>query len=340
VISPVEQDKFPQGGTRKNMNEPILQIKNLVKEFPVKRNFWGKPTASVKAVNGVSFDLYPGEVLGLVGESGCGKSTLGRTILKLIEPNSGQILFQGNDITHYTRRQMRPLRREIQIIFQDPFSSLNPRMTIASTLIEPLIIHKLVPKAERYDRAIELLTMVGLDETAMMKYPHEFSGGQRQRIGIARALAVNPKVIIADEAVSALDISIQAQIINLLIDLKDQLGLTMIFIAHDLKVVEHISDRVCVMYLGKVMEVFDSKQLEKASHPYTKSLISAIPIPDPSIKVERQILEGEIPSPMNPPSGCVFRTRCPLAEPSCAEKVPDLRPQGENHIMACDIVGA
>lgn len=316
----------------------LLQVKNLIKEFPVKKTFWGKPKTTLRAVNGVSLELREGEVLGLVGESGCGKSTLGRSILKLIEPNAGQIIYRGQDITKYSVSQMRPLRRDMQVIFQDPFSSLNPRMTVASTLMEPLAIHKIVPKRERYGRAVELLKMVGLDETAMPKYPHEFSGGQRQRIGIARALSVNPKLIIADEAVSALDISIQAQIINLLVDIKEKLGLTMIFIAHDLKVVEHISDRVCVMYLGKVMEVFDSKDLTNAKHPYTLSLLSAIPVPDPTIKTERQILQGEIPSPVHPPSGCVFRTRCPLAQESCAKMVPELRKIGETHQMACDVV--
>lgn len=318
--------------------EPILQVQNLVKEFPVKKNFWGKTTASVKAVSGVSFDLYPGEVLGLVGESGCGKSTLGRTILKLIEPTAGKILYQGTDITDLSRAQMRPYRQEMQIVFQDPFSSLNPRMTVGATLIEPLTIHNIVPKNKRYQKAVELLTMVGLDEEAMQKYPHEFSGGQRQRVGIARALSVDPKLIIADEAVSALDISIQAQIINLLVDLKDKLGLTLIFIAHDLKVVEHISDRICVMYLGKIMEVFPADKLDSACHPYTKSLLSAIPVPDPTIKVQRQILQGDVPSPINPPSGCVFHTRCPKAIAECSQKISPLRDLKEDHKVACDLV--
>ena len=320
------------------MQEPLLQIKNLTKQFPVKGGFWGKSKGSVKAVSGVSLDLYPGEVLGLVGESGCGKSTLGRIVLKLIEPDGGQIFYHGQDITAFTQSQMRPLRRDMQIIFQDPFSSLNPRMTIGATIMEPLTIHKIVPRANRYDKAVELLTLVGLNEDAMSRYPHEFSGGQRQRIGIARALSVNPKLIIADEAVSALDISIQAQIINLLADLKEKLGLTMIFIAHDLKVVEHISDRICVMYLGKVMEIFDARKIGEAQHPYTKSLLSASPIPDPTMKVERQILKGEIPSPINPPSGCVFHTRCPLAQDSCREAVPQLRDVAPGHRLACDLV--
>jgi len=320
------------------MPEILLQIKNLVKEFPIKRSFWGKPKSTVKAVSNVSFDVREGEVLGLVGESGCGKTTLGRTILRLIDADGGKIVYKGQEITHYSSSQMRSLRREMQIIFQDPFSSLNPRMTIGAMLMEPLAIHNIVPKKQRFNRAVELLKLVGLDEDAMTRYPHEFSGGQRQRIGIARALSVEPKLIIADEAVSALDISIQAQIINLLVDLKEKLGLTMIFIAHDLKVVEHISDRVCVMYLGKVMEIFEATDLDKAKHPYTRSLLSAIPVPDPTIKVERQILAGEIPSPINPPSGCVFRTRCPLAIEQCAIKEPELRVVGEDHKMACDVV--
>lgn len=320
------------------MTEPLLKICNLRKSFTAKRDFWGKPTATVKALSGVSLEVKAGEVLGLVGESGCGKSTLGRAILKLIEPDSGQIIYNGKDITTYTSSQMRPLRRDLQIIFQDPFSSLNPRMTMGMALMEPLAIHNIVPKQQRYQKACDLLKLVGLDENAMMKYPHEFSGGQRQRVGIARALSVNPKLIIADEAVSALDISIQAQIINLLIDLKEKLGLTMIFIAHDLKVVEHISDRICVMYLGKVMETFSARDIDRAIHPYTKSLLSAIPVPDPDVKVDRQILTGEIPSPINPPTGCVFHTRCPIAISECMQKVPVLREVQVGHVVACDLV--
>lgn len=320
------------------MTETILQIKNLTKTFPVKRSLWGKTKSFVHAVNDVSFELKEGEVLGLVGESGCGKSTLGRCILRLLTPDSGQIIYHGQDITHFTQSEMRPLRREMQVIFQDPYSSLNPRLTVGSALMEPLAVHRIVPKNQCYDRVVELLRLVGLEEGAITKYPHEFSGGQRQRIGIARALTVNPKLIIADEPVSSLDISIQAQIINLLIDLKEKLSLTVIFIAHDLKVVEHVSTRVCVMYLGKVMEVFESTQLGQAKHPYTKSLLSAIPVPDPTVKRERQILKGEIPSAICPPSGCVFHTRCPKAVEACAKSVPAVRDVGEGHLVSCDVV--
>lgn len=320
------------------MTEPLLQIKNLTKHFPLAGGLFSRKKQSVQAVNDVSFSLNKGEVLGLVGESGCGKSTLGRCILKLIEPDSGQIIYRGQDITGLSAKQMRPFRQEMQIVFQDPYSSLNPRMTIGAILTEPLSVHKIVPRGQRQERAIELLRMVGLREDALFRYPHEFSGGQRQRIGIARALSVNPKIIIADEPVSALDISIQAQIINLLMDLKEELGLTLIFIAHDLKVVEHISDRVCVMYLGKVMELFKSDDLDSARHPYTRSLLSAIPVPDPTFKKQRQILKGEIPSPINLPTGCVFHTRCPQAIPNCSQVVPVLRSIGQDHTLACDVV--
>lgn len=321
------------------MEKPLLEIKNLTKHFPVKTPLFSREKKFVHAVTEVTLELRKGEVLGLVGESGCGKSTLGRTILKLHDLDQGQIVFQGHDLTSLTSKGMQPFRRDMQMIFQDPFSSLNPRMTIGSILSEPLLVHRVVPRHKRHHRVLELLDLVGLTIDAVEKYPHEFSGGQRQRIGIARALAVEPKLIIADEPVSALDISIQAQIINLLMDLKKRLGLTMIFIAHDLNVVEHISDRICVMYLGRVMEIFPGGDLEKkARHPYTKSLLEAIPIPDPLRKRKREILSGEIPSPMHPPSGCVFRTRCPLAQESCAKQIPTLRKISEDHFLACDVV--
>ncbi len=316
----------------------ILEIKNLTKRFTASRNFFGQPNSFVHAVEDVSFTLKAGEVLGLVGESGCGKSTLGRCILKLLQPDSGQIIFQGHDLTHLNQKQMRPYRTDMQIVFQDPYASLNPRLRIGDAIAEALLIHNMVPKNKRKDRAIELLEMVGLDAMSFDKYPHEFSGGQRQRIGIARALSVNPKLLIADEPVSALDVSIQAQIINLLSDLQKKLNLAMIFIAHDLKVVEHISQRIMVMYLGKTMEVIDAKNLEHAQHPYTKSLLSAIPIPDPFRKKERIILKGDVPSPINPPSGCVFHPRCPIAVERCQKEVPLLREVTPQHQAACHLI--
>lgn len=318
--------------------ENLLMVENLSKSFPIKGGFWGRHKAFVRAVDSVSLNVKPGEVVGLVGESGCGKSTLGRTILKLLSPDAGKIVFDGCDITHLSQKEMRPKRRGLQIIFQDPYASLNPRMTIGSALSEPLLIHNIVPRKDRRRRVEELLEMVGLESEAYDKYPHEFSGGQRQRIGIARALSVMPKLIIADEPVSALDVSIQAQIINLLSDVQKKFGLSMIFIAHDLKVVEHISQRVVVMYLGKIMETFDSRNLELAKHPYTRSLLSAIPIPDPTIKKERLILKGDVPSPINPPSGCVFHPRCPLAVDICRTQVPELKTIDENHLAACHLL--
>lgn len=321
-----------------SMTPFILQVENLSKKFPVSSHLFSQSKNFIHALTDVSFDLKEGEVLGLVGESGCGKSTLGKLLLKLIEADSGKIIYKGQDITHFSTKQMRPLRQEIQMIFQDPFSSLNPRMTIGETLAEPLLIHRIVSAKQCTHKVAELLDLVGLKADAMKKYPHEFSGGQRQRIVIARALAVNPKLIIADEAVSALDVSIQAQIINLLIDLKEKLGLTIIFIAHDLKVVEHVSDRVCVMYLGKIMEIFSAKKIEDIKHPYTKSLISAVPIADPTFKKQRQILTGEIPSPLSPPSGCVFHTRCPKAIPPCSQNIPQLRDVSPEQKVACDVI--
>ena len=306
--------------------EILLSVKNLVKQFPVKGGFLGREVASVKAVQDVSFDIYKGETLGLVGESGCGKSTLGRCILRLIEPTSGQIFFKGQDITKIGATEMRKLRRNMQIVFQDPYASLNPRMTIEEILGEPLEIHKLAnTKEDRRKRIYELFDLVGLRKESLSRYPHEFSGGQRQRICIARALAVQPEFILCDEPVSALDVSIQAQIVNLLQDLQKELKLTYLFIAHDLKVVEHISNRVAVMYLGKMAETAEAEDLyAHPRHPYTKALLSAIPIPDPTYKKDRVILQGDVPSPLNPPTGCYFHPRCPIAEDKCKVDHPEL----------------
>jgi oligopeptide/dipeptide ABC transporter ATP-binding protein len=316
----------------------LLTINNLTKKFPIKSGFLGKTTNYVHAVNDVSLNVKQGEILGLVGESGCGKSTLGRTILKLHEPNSGQIIFDGKDITNYSSKEMLSIRRDMQIIFQDPYGSLNPRMTVGKTIMEPLTIHGVGKKNERKDKVIELLEIVGLKADHFDRYPHQFSGGQRQRIGIARALALNPKLIIADEPVSALDVSIQAQIINLLADLQKKFNLTMIFISHDIRVVEHLCDQVMVMYLGKVMETLPASQLHQAKHPYTKSLISSVPIANPHQKVDREILSGDIPSPINLPSGCVFHTRCPIKEDQCERKIPQLKELSENQKAACLLV--
>lgn len=315
----------------------LVEVQNLKKWFPIRGGILSRVVANVKAVNDVSFDVKRGEVLGLVGESGSGKTTVGRTILRLIEPTSGTIKFDGHDITYLPKPQLRAYRRKMQIIFQDPFASLNPRMTVGDIIAEPLVIHNLEGSAQaRTERVAELLQMVGLNPDHIRRYPHEFSGGQRQRIGIARALAVRPEFIVADEPVSALDVSIQAQVVNLLQDLKEQLGLTILFIAHDLAVVEYISDRIAVMYLGKVMELASSKDLYRSpKHPYTEALLSAIPVPDPTVKRERIVLQGDIPSPINPPSGCVFRTRCRYAIKECAEVVPELREVAPGHFKAC-----
>ena len=318
-------------------NGVLVEVRDLKKHFPIRGGVLSRVVASVKAVDGVSFAIRRGEVLGLVGESGSGKTTVGRTLLRLIEPTGGRIFFDGQDITELPREKLRPFRRRMQIIFQDPFSSLNPRMTVGDIIAEPLLIHGIgkTPK-ERTERVAELLKLVGLSPDHMRRYPHEFSGGQRQRIGIARALAVAPEFIVADEPVSALDVSIQAQVVNLLQDLKEELGLTLLFIAHDLAVVEYISDRVAVMYLGKVMELAPARELYRnPKHPYTEALLSAVPIPDPTVKRERIVLQGEIPSPINPPSGCVFRTRCRYALPGCAQVVPELKEVAPGHYKAC-----
>lgn len=316
-------------------SETLLSVNGLVKHFPVENS-----DDVVRAVDGVSFDIFAGETLGLVGESGCGKSTVGRCLLRLHEPTAGEVLFEGQNIIGLPHREMQALRREMQIIFQDPYASLNPRLSIRSIISEPLKIHGIGNKAEQRERVADLLSKVGLDPKYMDRYAHEFSGGQRQRIGIARALALNPKLIICDEPVSALDVSVQAQVVNLLQDLQQEFGLTYLFISHGLAVVEHISNRIAVMYLGKIVEIAEAKELyEKPLHPYTKALLSAIPNPDPKEKRERIILTGDVPTPINPPSGCRFRTRCPIAIPECASVEPPLEEHGRGHLAACIRVG-
>lgn len=318
----------------------ILQVNNLVKYFPITGGILGKQIAKVHAVDDVTFSVKKGKTLGLVGESGCGKSTLGRTILRLIEPTSGNIIFDGKDITKITQTELRPLRKEIQIVFQDPFASLNPRMSIKEILSEPYEIHGLYKdKNERFVKITNLLKEVGLSPESINRYPHEFSGGQRQRIGIARALSLNPKIIICDEPVSALDVSIQSQILNLMMDLRDKYNLSYIFIAHDLSVIEHISDEVAVMYLGKIVEYTSSDNLYKTPiHPYTKALISSIPQHNIVGKRERQVIQGDLPSPIDPPAGCRFHTRCPFAKEICSTKIPELKNLGtidDFHLVAC-----
>jgi oligopeptide/dipeptide ABC transporter ATP-binding protein len=311
--------------------ETLVSVRGLVKHFPVEGS-----DDVVRAVDGVSFDIFAGETLGLVGESGCGKSTVGRCLLRLIEPTAGQITFAGQDVRSLDKKRLRRLRGEMQIIFQDPYASLNPRMKIGDIIGEPLVIHNEGTKSERRDRVASLLRRVGLDPDYANRYAHEFSGGQRQRIGVARALALNPKLIVADEPVSALDVSVQAQVVNLLQELQEEFKLTYLFISHGLAVVEHISTRVAVMYLGRIVEIADAAELyAQPLHPYTQALLSAIPIPDPRQKRKRIILQGDVPTPISPPSGCRFRTRCPLAIEECAHIDPELREVSPGHHVAC-----
>lgn len=324
-----------------NNNEVLLQVEDLKMHFPIFRGVLQRQVGAVHAVDGVSFNVHRGETLGLVGESGCGKSTAGRTILQLYKPTAGQVHFDGVDLVTLKGEELRLMRRKMQMIFQDPYASLNPRMTISDTVGEPLMVHNVATGKEIQERVEHLLEVVGLNPSFASRYPHEFSGGQRQRIGIARALALQPSFIVCDEPISALDVSIQAQVVNLLEELQEQFNLTYLFIAHDLSMVRHISKRVAVMYLGVIMELADRDDLYlNPLHPYTQALLSAVPIPDPiaDAKRTRMILEGDVPSPVNPPSGCRFRTRCPIAEKVCAESRPDFREVTPGHFVACHLV--
>jgi oligopeptide transport system ATP-binding protein len=334
--APQVTPEIPRGS-----GETLLEIRDLLKYFPVKRGVLSRTVGYVKAVDGISFAVSRGETLGLVGESGSGKTTVGRCILRLIEPTSGAIEFEGSNLLELGSGKMRAMRRHMQIVFQDPYGSLNPRMRVGTIISEPLFIHECYSPRERDDRVAELLKKVGLSPDYRKRYPHEFSGGQRQRIGVARALATNPKFMVLDEPVSALDVSVQAQVVNLLQDLQDELGLTYLFIAHDLSVVEHLSSRVAVMYLGKIMELADRKTLyADPLHPYTKALLSAVPVPDPTRRRKRILLSGDIPTPINPPTGCVFHTRCPIAQfPICSEKVPAVIQHKPGQFAACHFAG-
>ena len=325
----------PAGGNGKAI---LLEVRGLKMWFPIFRGILQRHVADVKAVDGLNFDVYKGETLGLVGESGCGKSTTGRAILQLYRPTAGAVQFDGKDLVKMKGEELRHMRRQMQMIFQDPYASLNPRMTVGSIVSEQLEVHNIGTKTERLERVRELLKIVGLNPYFINRYPHEFSGGQRQRIGVARALAVNPSFIVCDEPISALDVSIQAQVINLLEDLQEQFGLTYLFIAHDLSVVRHISDRIAVMYLGKVVELADRDELYRnPMHPYSQALLSAVPIPDPVVEEKRRriILEGDVPSPVNPPKGCHFCTRCPKVMDICKENEPEFRDYGKGHFVAC-----
>ncbi|WP_324609846.1 ABC transporter ATP-binding protein [Oceanobacillus damuensis] len=323
---------------QQQIKKPLLEVKGLKKYFPIKGGVFGRTVGEVKAVDGLSFNVYEGEILGIVGESGCGKSTAGKAILRLIEPSEGSVRFEDEEITSLGAEEMRRLWRDMQIIFQDPYASLNPRHTVEKIIGEPLLIHGNTSKKERKDRIKQLLEVVGLNAYHASRYPHQFSGGQRQRIGIARALANNPKLIICDEPVSALDVSVQAQVLNLMEELRDEFNLTYVFIAHDLSVVKHISDRVGVMYLGRMVELTDKDELyDNPKHPYTQALLSAVPDPDPDIEKERIILKGDVPSPADPPSGCTFHTRCPVAMDICKQVKPDFLPIEDNHFVACHL---
>ena len=316
--------------------QPLLQVRNLQKYFPVRGGLWGRAQATVKAVDGVSFELMPGETLGLVGESGCGKSTLGRALLRLQEPTAGEVLFEGNDILKFGKAELKAQRREMQMIFQDPFASLSPRRTIGQTLREPLDLHEVGTPAERDAKVAELMQIVGLRSNILDRYPHEFSGGQRQRIGIARALALNPKLIIADEPVSALDVSVQSQVLNLIKDLQRDFGIAFLFISHDLAVVQHVCDKVAVMYLGKIVEFGSAEAIYNTPrHPYTQALLSAVPVPDPQRRSRRIVLKGDVPSALNAPTGCAFHPRCPKAVAGCAEREPVAENVGAGHTVSC-----
>ncbi|MCM3764660.1 ABC transporter ATP-binding protein [Neobacillus niacini] len=320
------------------MTETLLEVKNLKKYFPIQKGLLKKTVGHVKAVDNISFSVEAGETVGIVGESGCGKSTTGKTIIRLEDPTSGEIIFKNKDITTADYATLKKLRREMQIVFQDPFSSLNPRYKVGSIIERPMKIHNLYDKKERKDRVLSLLEQCGLDPSSIHKYPHEFSGGQRQRIGIARALALNPSLLVLDEPVSALDVSIQSQIINLLEDLQEEFNLTYLFISHDLSVVRHISDRIIVMYLGQMCEMAETIELfNNPLHPYTQALLSAIPLPDTNRKIERIMLKGDLPSPSNPPAGCPFHTRCPKVMDMCRQEKPQWKDAGKGHFVSCHI---